>query len=108
MLAGAIMVAAGLLRLGRYVRFVSHSVMIGFLTGVAANIIFGQIADLTGADAVRGTSIARAIDVLTNPSKIITASLLTGLARSPCCSSSSGRGSVSSVHSSRSSSRPSW
>jgi SulP family sulfate permease len=47
--AGAVMLAAGLLRLGRYTRFVSFSVMIGFLTGVAANIILGQIPDLTGA-----------------------------------------------------------
>ena len=50
-LAGAMMLAAGLLRLGRYVRFVSFSVMIGFLTGVAANIVFGQVPDLTGASA---------------------------------------------------------
>jgi divalent metal cation (Fe/Co/Zn/Cd) transporter len=38
-LTGAIMIAAGLLGLGRYTRFVSISVMIGFLTGVAVNII---------------------------------------------------------------------
>ena len=48
-LAGAVMITAGLLRLGRFTRFVSHSVMIGFLSGVAVNIIFGQIPDLTGA-----------------------------------------------------------
>src|SRR5688500_16803894 len=33
-LAGAAMLAAGLLRLGRYTRFVSLSVMLGFLTGI--------------------------------------------------------------------------
>ena len=49
-LAGAAMIVAGLLRLGRFTRFVSHSVMIGFLSGVAVNIIAGQIPDLTGAD----------------------------------------------------------
>lgn len=48
LLAGAIMVAAGLLRLGRYTRFVSHSVMTGFLTGVAVNILFSQLNYLTG------------------------------------------------------------
>ena len=42
-LAGAAMIAAGLLRLGRFTRFVSHSVMVGFLSGVAINIIAGQI-----------------------------------------------------------------
>ena len=39
LIAGVLMVVAGLLRLGRYTRFVSHSVMIGFLTGVAVNIV---------------------------------------------------------------------
>jgi sulfate permease, SulP family len=50
-LAGVFMIAAGVLRLGRYTRFVSHSVMIGFLTSVAANIVFGQMADLAGTSA---------------------------------------------------------
>src|SRR5688500_12207432 len=35
LLAGVAMVAAGVAGFGRYTRFVSHSVMIGFLTGVA-------------------------------------------------------------------------
>jgi SulP family sulfate permease len=49
LIAGGLMVVAGVLRLGRYTRFVSHSVMIGFLTGVAVNIVAGQIPDLVGA-----------------------------------------------------------
>ena len=48
-MVGIVLVAAGLARLGRYTRFVSYSVMIGFLTGIAVNIVCGQIADLTGA-----------------------------------------------------------
>jgi SulP family sulfate permease len=32
------LVAAGLAGLGRYTRFVSYSVMIGFLTGISVNI----------------------------------------------------------------------
>ena len=51
LIAGLLMVAAGILRLGRYTRFVSHSVMIGFLTGVAVNIVAGQTPDLTGAES---------------------------------------------------------
>jgi SulP family sulfate permease len=47
--AGAAMVLAGICRLGRLTRFVSHSVMIGFLSGVAINIIAGQLPDLTGS-----------------------------------------------------------
>jgi SulP family sulfate permease len=79
-LAGAVMVAAGLLRLGRYTRFVSFSVMIGFLTGVAANIIFGQIPDLTGASATGDVAIEKALEVVLHPSRIEPASLLTGAA----------------------------
>jgi SulP family sulfate permease len=80
LIAGALMIVAGLLRLGRYTRFVSHSVMIGFLTGVGVNIIAGQIPDLTGAEAEGAFAIAKAFDVLTNPSAIHLASLAAGLA----------------------------
>ena len=57
------MIAAGLFRLGRYTRFVSVSVMMGFLTGVAVNIILGQLPDLAGADAEGSTSLAKALDL---------------------------------------------
>src|SRR5215831_8908086 len=45
----AALILAGLLRLGRYTRFVAHSVMIGFLTGISVNIICGQLGGLTGS-----------------------------------------------------------
>lgn len=48
-LAGVMMVLAGFLGLGRFVAFVSHSVMTGFLTGVAVSILLGQIPGLIGA-----------------------------------------------------------
>ena len=79
-LAGLVMIAAGLLRLGRYTRFVSHAVMTGFLTGVAVNIICGQLGDLTGIAAEGANAIAKSFDVITDPRNIILASLLTGLA----------------------------
>jgi sulfate permease, SulP family len=78
-LAGALMVLAGVLRLGRFTRFVSHSVMIGFLTGVAANIVFSQLPNLTGVDAEGANSMARGIDVLLHPGSIDLPSLLVGL-----------------------------
>src|ERR1039457_5880019 len=46
-LVGVVLVAAGIIRLGRYTRFVSYSVMIGFLTGISVNIVCGQIAGLS-------------------------------------------------------------
>jgi len=78
-LVGAALVAAGMVRLGRYTRFVSYSVMIGFLTGISVNIVCGQIADLTGAPAQGDFPLAKAVDVLTHPSRIDLASLLAGL-----------------------------
>lgn len=79
-MAGVFMVVAGLLRLGRYTRFVSHSVMLGFLSGVAVNIILGQLADLTGTSAEGSTNIAKAFDVLTHPGRIDVPTLLVGVA----------------------------
>lgn len=78
-LAGAVMLAAGLLRFGRYTRFVPHSVMIGFLTGVAANIVLGQLGDLTGADVSGPFALAKAWDLVTHPGRIDPPSLAAGL-----------------------------
>jgi sulfate permease, SulP family len=80
LMAGAVLVGAGLAGLGRYTRFVSYSVMIGFLTGISVNIACGQVADLTGAEAHGAFPLAKAVDVLIHPAGIDLASLLTGLA----------------------------
>jgi SulP family sulfate permease len=79
LIAGVLMIAAGVAKLGRYTRFVSHSVMLGFLTGVALNIIFGQLSDLTGAPAQGGFALAKAVDVIVHPRDIDVPSLLVGL-----------------------------
>ncbi len=68
--AGLAMIAAGVFKLGRYARFVSYSVMRGFLTGVAVNIVLGQIPDLTGAPSVGSLAIDRAFHVLTHLSGV--------------------------------------
>ncbi len=79
-LAGAIMVAAGAFRLGRFTRFVSYSVMLGFLSGVAVNIVFGQIPGLTGSSQTGSVATAKAFNVVTHPSSIHWQSLAVGLA----------------------------
>ena len=73
------MIAAGVLRLGRYTRFVPHSVMIGFLSGVSLNIIFGQIPDLFGYSAEGSFPLEKAINALEHPGPRALPSLLTGL-----------------------------
>ena len=79
LLAGAVMVAAAFVHVGRYIRFVSHSVMLGFLTGIAVNIVLGQIPDLLGVDATGDVALTKAIHALSHPSDVQLAALATGL-----------------------------
>src|SRR5690606_33317466 len=48
MMAGLIMVAAGYLRLGTYIRYIPYPVTVGFTAGIAAIIFASQIRDLLG------------------------------------------------------------
>src|SRR5690606_1296777 len=48
MLAGLIMVVAGYLRLGTYIRYIPYPVTVGFTAGIAAIIFASQIRDLLG------------------------------------------------------------
>ncbi|WP_324197291.1 SulP family inorganic anion transporter [Nocardia cyriacigeorgica] len=79
MISGITMIVAAVLRLGRYTRFVSHSVMTGFLLGISANIVFGQLAQLTGVSADAELAVGKAIHVLTHPGQIDIASSVIGL-----------------------------
>jgi SulP family sulfate permease len=67
MIAGAAMLVAGIVGFGRFTGFVSHSVMIGFLTGVAVNIVLGQLQVLTGVDPDGSSSLTRALAVVSRP-----------------------------------------
>ena len=64
LLVGAIQLLAGLFRLGFLIRFVSNSVMTGFLNGVAVLIILGQLSDLTGYQSSFSNRVAQALDLL--------------------------------------------
>ncbi|WP_029031344.1 SulP family inorganic anion transporter [Salinarimonas rosea] len=48
MIAGAILVALGALRLGTYIRYIPHPVIVGFTAGIAAIIVVSQLKDLLG------------------------------------------------------------
>jgi len=63
-LTGLVMLAAGLLKLGRLLRFVSNSVVIGFLTGVSINVILSQLGDFTGYYSAYSNKVVKAIDLL--------------------------------------------
>ena len=47
-MAGLFQIGFGALRLGRVMRFVSNSVMTGFLTGVAVLVMISSLRDITG------------------------------------------------------------
>jgi SulP family sulfate permease len=79
LMAAVFMVLAGIAKLGRYTRFVPHSVMIGFLSGVAANIIFGQLPDLVGADASGPFALAKAWDLVTHLGRVNLGATLAGV-----------------------------
>jgi sulfate permease, SulP family len=78
-LTGVVMIAAGVLRLGAVLRFVSRSVMTGFITAVGINIVLGQLNNLTGYDAEGDNRVMRTIDLVTHFWRIDVATLIVGV-----------------------------
>lgn len=80
-LTGLFLVAFGLLRLGRLVRFVSHAVMTGFLVGVAVVLILDQTAPLVGLAPRGANEVTQFLDLLANlPDASVPAVLVGALA----------------------------
>ncbi len=63
-LTGVFMLVFGLLRFGSLLRFVPHSVMTGFINGVAVLIILGQLGDFTGYNSPASNKVGQAVDLL--------------------------------------------
>ena len=80
MLTGVVMAAAGLLRLGTVLRFVSNAVMVGFINAVGVNIVLGQLANLTGYSSPHGSRLTRALDTVLHPGRLHGQSVGVGLA----------------------------
>ncbi len=78
-LTGVVMIVAGLLRLGSLLRFVSNSVMTGFITAVGINIVLGQLGDLTGSKQPGANRIVRTANLLLHPGDIDVPTLIVGL-----------------------------
>ena len=79
-LTGVVMIIAGLLRLGSFLRFVSNSVMTGFISAVGVNIVLGQLDDFTGYEADGGNRVVRAFDLLFNFWKVDIPTIIVGVA----------------------------
>ena len=80
LLTGAVMLVAGLLRLGSILRFVSNAVMVGFISAVGVNIVLGQLANLTGYSADGANRIVRAARTILRPDRMNAPTVLSGLA----------------------------
>ena len=69
-LTGVAMLAAGFFRLGSMLRFVSNTVMVGFISAVGVNIILGQLANLTGYKAAGASRVVRAVNTFAHPGQL--------------------------------------
>jgi SulP family sulfate permease len=79
LLVGLFMLVFGLLKLGFLVRFISNSVMTGFLAGLGVLTILGQAGDLTAYYSDAGNKVTRAIDTILHFQEIDLATLAVGL-----------------------------
>ncbi len=79
LLTGVVMLAAGFLRLGSVLRFVSNAVMVGFISAVGVNIILGQLANLTGYKAEGANRVVRAVNTVIHPGELHLQSLAIGI-----------------------------
>jgi SulP family sulfate permease len=77
---GIFQLAAGLLRLGFLVRFVSNAVMTGFLSGLGVLIVLSQLGDLTGYSSEFSNKVIKAIDLFFNLDQVDIPTTIVGLA----------------------------
>jgi sulfate permease, SulP family len=78
-LTGVVMLAAGFLRAGSLLRFVSNAVMVGFISAVGVNIILGQLANFTGYKAEGANRVVRAVNTFAHPGELHLQSLAVGV-----------------------------
>lgn len=62
-LVGILLMVFGLLRLGQLTRFVSYSVMTGFISGIAVLTILTQLPTIAGYKPEGGSRVAQSIDI---------------------------------------------
>ncbi len=67
MMAGAILIVVGLLRLGTYIKYIPYPVVTGFTAGIAVSIGASQVKDALGLDAAMpGDFVAKMETILTH------------------------------------------
>jgi SulP family sulfate permease len=79
LMVGLIQLAFGLLKLGWITKFVSNSVMVGFITGVCILIILGQLGDLTGYSSEYSNKVVKTVDLVLHFDEVSWTTLAVGL-----------------------------
>jgi SulP family sulfate permease len=79
LLTGLLMLAAGLLRAGRLVRFIEDAVMVGFMAGVSVQIVLGQLGALSGFSSSHANKVRSAADLLVHLGRTDLATAVVGL-----------------------------
>ena len=79
LLIGIFQLIVGLLKMGSLIKFVSQSVMTGFITGIALNIVIGALPDLTGYTTPYYVEIPMLADMVLNFHQFETLTTLLGL-----------------------------
>src|SRR4051794_24295880 len=69
-LMGALQIVFGILQLGRLTRFVSYSVMTGFVAGIAVRTVLTQLPTITGYQPAGGNDVTRALDLVAHAGQI--------------------------------------
>ena len=79
-LIGLIQLALGILKMGGLIRFVSQSVMTGFITGIALSIVLGAVPMVTGYASPHQSKFVRLGDTLVNWYRLDPATTFLGIA----------------------------
>ena len=62
LMAGAILIIMGLLRLGSLIKYIPETITVGFTSGIAVTIVIGQIKDFLGLTFAEGTNAVEAVE----------------------------------------------
>ena len=63
-MAGAILVLLGLFRLGNLIKYIPHTITVGFTSGIAVTLFVGQIKDFLGLTYPSGTQAIETLEKL--------------------------------------------
>lgn len=64
LMAGAMLIIMGLLRLGTLIKYIPETITVGFTSGIAVTIVIGQIKDFLGLTFPAGTNAVEAVEKL--------------------------------------------